>query len=161
MDIRKFTRTAMFAALACVLTMLPQIPVPTGGYVHFGDSIIYIAAAFLGPVPAAIVGAVGHSLADILSGYAIFALPTFIIKGIVGFVAGKILYNKTDMRHIMLAGISALALIMSGYFITETIIYGVSVAMLSLISSPVQWLMSILATAAFVPLLARVKMKKN
>lgn len=158
---RKFTRSAMLMALSCVLTMFPQIPVPTGGYVHFGDSIIYIAAAFLGPVPAAIVGALGHSLADVLSGYIIFALPTFIIKGIAGFIIGKILYDKTDIRHIILAGIAALVVVTLGYFVAESIIYGVSVAMLSLISSPIQWLMSVLATAAFVPLLARVKMKKN
>ena len=84
MKVRKLTRAAMLSALACVLTIFPQIPTPTGGYVHFGDSIIYIAAVFLGPVAGAVVGAVGHSLADIMSGYVVFAIPTFIMKGLMG-----------------------------------------------------------------------------
>ena len=82
-DFKTFVRCGMLTALACVLTMVPQIPTGTGGYVHFGDSIIYVASAFLGPICGAVVGAVGHSLADILTGHIIFALPTFIIYSLV------------------------------------------------------------------------------
>ena len=49
-DFKTFVRCGMLTALACVLTMVPQIPTGTGGYVHFGDSIIYVASAFLGPI---------------------------------------------------------------------------------------------------------------
>ena len=93
-DFKTFVRCGMLTALACVLTMVPQIPTGTGGYVHFGDSIIYVASAFLGPICGAVVGAVGHSLADILTGHIIFALPTFIIKGLMGFAIGKLLYKN-------------------------------------------------------------------
>lgn len=156
MKVRKLTRAAMLSALACVLTIFPQIPTPTGGYVHFGDSIIYIAAVFLGPVAGAVVGAVGHSLADIMSGYVVFAIPTFIIKGLMGFIIGKILYNKIDMRHIIFAGVAALIVVTLGYFVAELPLYGLSGAMLVFVSSPIQWLMSIAATAVLVPLLVRV-----
>ncbi|MEG1880632.1 MAG: ECF transporter S component, partial [Oscillospiraceae bacterium] len=89
MNTKKFIRISMLTALAVVLTMVPKIPTPTGGYVHFGDSIIYLASIFLGPWAGAAVGAVGHSLADIIGGYPIFALPTFFIKGLMGYTLGK------------------------------------------------------------------------
>ncbi len=155
MDVRKFTRIAMFAALSCVLTMFPQIQTPTGGYVHFGDSIIYIAAAFMGPLAGAAAGAVGHCLADILTGYAVYALPTFIIKGLMGFVIGKIMYNHIDIKHTVLAGAAALVIVTLGYFVAEVPIYGLSAALFVFISLPVQWLMSIAATAVLVPLLKK------
>lgn len=159
MDIKKFTRIAMFAALACVLTIFPQVPTPTGGYVHFGDSVIYIASAFMGPIPGAIVGAVGHCLADIISGHPVYALPTFIIKGLMGLVIGKILYQRTGLRHLIKAGIAALFIVTFGYFIAEIPMYGVAVAATSFISSPVQWLMSLVATAVLVPILNKAKLK--
>lgn len=159
MNIRKFTKVAMFAALAAVLTMFPQIATPTGGYVHFGDSIIYIAAAFSGSAAGALVGAIGHAMADVLTGHLIFALPTFIIKGLMGFVIGKILYNKTDIKHLIIAGACALIIVTLGYFVAESIMFGVAAAMTTLVSSPVQWLMSVIATAFLMPIIKRV-MKK-
>ncbi len=149
----------MFAALAAVLTMFPQIPTPTGGYVHFGDSIIYIAAAFLGPVSGAVVGAVGHAMADILTGYMVFALPTFIIKGVMGFVIGKILYKKINVRHLIAAAVCSLLIVTLGYFIAEAPMFGVASALSVFISSPVQWLMSVIASALLMPLIVKLKGK--
>lgn len=155
MSIGDFTKIAVFTALAAVLTMFPQVPTPIGGYVHFGDSIIYIASIILGPVPGAVVGAVGHALADILTGHAIFALPTFIIKGIMGFAIGRITYGKADFKHIAVAGVFALITVTFGYFIAEIPMYGVAAAAASFISSPVQWLMSIVATAVLLPVISK------
>ena len=99
MNTKQFVRVAMLTALACVLTIVPKVPIG-GGYVHFGDCIIYVAAMILGPIPGAIVGAIGHSLADFISGYPIFCIPTFIIKGIMGFAIGKIVYGHVDIKHL-------------------------------------------------------------
>ena len=49
-DLKKITLTEIFAALIAVMTAL--IKVPTGineGYLHFGDSMIYLAGCLLGP----------------------------------------------------------------------------------------------------------------
>ena len=120
----------MLAALAMVLTMVPQIPTGTGGYVHFGDSVIYLAAMLLGPAGGAVVGAVGHSLADLLSGHAIFILPTFVIKGLMGFVIGKLIYPAENLnkRRFICAGLSALVIVTLGYFVAEIPLYGVQTA---------------------------------
>ena len=53
--------SALFAAAIAVMTAyLLHIPIPTGGYIHVGDALIYLAACLL-PTPhavgAAMVGA--------------------------------------------------------------------------------------------------------
>lgn len=159
LNIKTLIRLAMLIALSTVLTLFPQIPAGNG-YVHFGDCIIYLAAIFLGPVSGALVGAIGHALADILSGFAIFAIPTFLIKGLVGFAVGKIVSSRsmTPIR-LILAALSALVIVGLGYFLTELFLYGISGALLSLFSTPVQWLMSVAASAVLIPVLQRIKGK--
>ena len=62
----KIVTAAMFAALVTGLTFFPKIPIPGGGYVHLGETMIYIAASFL-PLPFAMASAaIGSGLADIL-----------------------------------------------------------------------------------------------
>ena len=71
--------TAMFAALITAATAFIKIPAPLG-YAHAGDSVIYLAACIL-PAPFGFIAAsVGGALADLLSGYAVWAIPTAVIK---------------------------------------------------------------------------------
>lgn len=72
---------AMFAAMIAVMTAFVQIKTPTGGYVHLGDSMIYLAASFL-PLPyAAAAAAVGGGIADLLV-YPETIIYTVIIKAL-------------------------------------------------------------------------------
>ena len=84
-QLRLLTLTAVFAALSMLVTAY-IMHIPTGfnnGYIHLGDTMIYIAAAML-PTPYAMAAAaLGGALADILSGAAVWALPTAIIKALM------------------------------------------------------------------------------
>lgn len=157
MNTKKIVRIAIFIALACVFTFFPKVPLaPFGsGYVHFGDCIIYIAAVMLGPTSGAIVGAVGHSLADLISGYPLFCIPTFIIKALMGYTVGKAVYNQTSVKRYVIAALSALVIVTGGYFIAEIPLYGIGPALVSLISSPIQWVMSMVASALVLPILLK------
>ena len=75
--------TALFAAAIAVTTAyLLHIPIPTGGYIHLGDTLIYLGACLL-PLPwAAAAAAIGAGLADLLTA-PMWVLPTLVIKGIV------------------------------------------------------------------------------
>ena len=157
---KKLIQTAVLTALACVLTIVPKVPIG-GGYVHFGDTVIYIAAILLGPIYGAAVGAIGHAMADLFSGFAIFCLPTFIIKAIMGYVIGKIVYNCTDIKHFILGAIAAFVIVTGGYFIAEIPLLGWETALISLISSPIQWGMSMLASAVIIPILVKNKNRLN
>ncbi len=160
MTTRQFVRIALLSALAAVLTMFPHISTPTGGYVHFGDSVIYIAAIFWGPVPGMIVGAIGHSIADALTA-PIFIPATFIIKGIMGFLIGKIVYQKIDVKHFVFAGLIALLIVTFGYFFAEWIMFGLGGALTTFVSSPIQWGMSIVASAILIPIFRAVYQRIN
>lgn len=74
---------ALFAALIAVMTA--YVSFKTGindGYLHFGDSMIYIAACVL-PLPYAMAAAaVGGLVADILAGAAMWAPFTAVIKAL-------------------------------------------------------------------------------
>lgn len=79
----KIVYTAMFAALITVMTALVKIPSPTsGGYVHLGDTVVYLTASIL-PMPYSIfAAAIGGGLADILTGYPDVVIFTVIIKAV-------------------------------------------------------------------------------
>lgn len=76
-------KAAIFAALIAVMTA--YIKFNTGindGYLHFGDSMIYLASCIL-PLPYAMgAAAIGGGLADLLAGAAIWAPFTAVIKAL-------------------------------------------------------------------------------
>ena len=39
---RMMVMTAVFAALACVATMVIKVPSPTGGYMNLGDTVVLL-----------------------------------------------------------------------------------------------------------------------
>ena len=77
------TTTALFAAAITIMTAyMLHIPLPTGGYIHLGDALIYLAACLL-PVPyAAAAAAIGAGLADLLTA-PMWVLPTLVIKAVL------------------------------------------------------------------------------
>lgn len=65
---------ALFAALTYVATNIIHVPIPaTDGFINLGDCVVLLGAFLLGPVYGAAAGGIGSALADILSGYAVFA----------------------------------------------------------------------------------------
>lgn len=81
---KRITATAVMAALTTLMTAyIFHIPVGVnGGYVHLGDTMIYLAAAFL-PLPyACAAGAIGGGLADLLTA-PVWAPATIIIKMLI------------------------------------------------------------------------------
>ena len=100
-SVKKITFTALFAALIAVMTAF--IKMPTGineGYLHFGDSMIYLAGCLLGPW-AALAAAIGGALADILAGAAVWAPATAIIKALnaVPFIVASHFYFKNKGKQ--------------------------------------------------------------
>ena len=78
--------SALFAAAIAVMTAyLLHIPIPTGGYIHVGDALIYLAACLL-PAPYAVGAAmVGAGLADLLTA-PMWVVPTLVIKAVVALL---------------------------------------------------------------------------
>ncbi|MTI70501.1 MAG: hypothetical protein FH751_09655 [Firmicutes bacterium] len=93
-DIRSLTYGGLMTALVFVATaIIPRIPVPfTQGYIHTGDSMIFVTAILFGWKHGAIAGGLGSALAD-LYGYPQWAIPTLIIKGIMGALVGFVSHD--------------------------------------------------------------------
>ena len=92
---QKYIYSAVFAALTFVATFLIKIPIPSSsGYIHPGDGIYLAAAMLLGPAAGAFAGGIGSALADIAGGYIPYVIPTFLIKGVSGYIVGKIYSDK-------------------------------------------------------------------
>ena len=112
--------SAVLTAVVFVFTAYLHIPSHTG-YTHVGDGFIYLAACIL-PLPYAMfVGAVGALLADCLTGFAIWAPASVIIKAaaVLFFSAKK---EKIITKRNLLALIPASAICIGGYYLYESVI---------------------------------------
>ena len=77
--------TGVMAALVFLMTFIPKVPIPLG-YAHLGDGMIFIAAYIIGKKEGMIAAAIGSALADLIGGFPIWILPTFIIKLVMAYI---------------------------------------------------------------------------
>lgn len=145
-NVKKITFAALFAALIAVATSF--VKVPTGineGYVHFGDSMIYLAGCLLGPYAAA-AAAIGGGLADILAGAAVWAGPTAIIKLLnsIPFIIATAHYQKHKGKNKIIHTSTVLMTVVSGlitifgYLLAEGLMYSFPSALTSVPFSIIQ-----------------------
>ena len=119
----------IFTAIVFVFTAYLHIPSHTG-YTHVGDGFIYLAACML-PLPYAVfVGAGGALLADCLTGYAIWAPGSIIIKTLAVLFFSRKSDRIVSLRN-LLALIPAWAVCIGGYYLYEALITSNFVAPLS------------------------------
>lgn len=114
--------TGVFTALVFVVTAYLHIPT-NNGYIHVGDALIYLAACLLPWPYAMVVGAGGAFLADCLTGFAIWAPGSVIIKTVAVLFFSRKSVKIITWRN-MLALIPAWALCIGGYYLYETLITG-------------------------------------
>ncbi len=153
-SVKQMAQAALFAALIFLGTYLPKIPIMSGaGYIHFGDGFIYTAAAILPPLYAACAGAVGGILADVLSGFALYAPATALIKALMavcvswmcrgnGFIrrmrGGHDSVRARDILILGAAFVAAGAVNIAGYFIADMVLYGVAAGIAGLLMNAIQ-----------------------
>ncbi len=139
---QKIVISSLFAALICVATMLIKIPSPLKGYINLGDGIVLLAAWVL-PLPYGIVAAgLGSALADLFSGYAVYAPATFIIKALMAVVAYSFykFFAKKAKGALsrVLSGIFSELVMILGYFLFEGILYGFVPSLVNIPANAVQ-----------------------
>lgn len=100
-NITKLTYAGLMAALCYVgYAVFPAINA-SGTKVHIGNAFVVLGALLLGGLYGGLAGAIGLSLADILSGYAASAPRTFITKLVIGLIVGLIAHKiaKISEEH--------------------------------------------------------------
>ena len=151
---------AMFAAAITGLTFFPKIPTPGGGYVHLGDTMIYIAAAFL-PTPYAMAAAgIGGCFADLLAGYTIYAPFTIIAKMLLA-VAFSNKDDKILSKRNKIAPLSAIITTPAVYFFADIVLFGTGAAISGIIWSLAQATASIILFYALATAFDKMQFKSR
>ena len=120
----KIVTTGIFAAMIAAMTAyICHIPYgANGGYIHFGDVLIYLAAVFLPRPYALAAAAIGGGLADLLTA-PVWMPATVIIKMLIVLPfsekSGKLLSARN-----MAAPVIALVISAAGYHLAEGLLFG-------------------------------------
>lgn len=131
--------TGIMAALITLMTAyICHIPVGTnGGYVHFGDALIYLAAALLPKPYALAAAAIGGGLADLFTA-PIWLPATVVIKMLIVLPFAERSQKIVTIRNVA-AVILAYFISGFGYFAAEYILFEtISVFWISMLQSLVQ-----------------------
>lgn len=128
--------TALMMCLVMIATMFIKIPIPfTQGYVHLGDSMIFLSVLILGKKNGSVAAGLGSALGDILGGYAFWAPWTLVIKFIMAWIMGVFVEHmeKKDRNNVEKFGVSAMEIVgmtfagiemCVGYYIASAVMYG-------------------------------------
>ncbi|MEG2787205.1 MAG: ECF transporter S component [Romboutsia sp.] len=162
-ETKKVVLNGLLIALVCIATMTIQIPMPgTNGYINIGDSVIFISSILFGPIAGMLAGGIGSALADILSGYAHWAVFTLIIKGLEGYLVGVIITNHNTLLKSVFATALGTIVMVVGYFGAGIILKGSIV--ISAASIPANLIQGIVSMAISIPLaysLSKVRYVKS
>ena len=121
--------SGIFTALVFGITAYLHIPT-YNGYVHCGDGIIFLAACIL-PMPySIIIGALGAMLADLLTGFAIWAPGSMVIKGLMAFLFSCKAKKIVTARNLIML-LPAALISVAGYYFYEALITGSLIASLA------------------------------
>ncbi len=123
MKIKYMAVTGVMAAMITLMTAyICHIPIGiNGGYLHFGDAIIYLAAAMLPKPYALAAAAIGGGMADLLTA-PMWAPATIIIKMLLVLPfsekEGRFINHRNVMSTILAYFISGF-----GYYAAECILF--------------------------------------
>lgn len=120
---RYMTLTGIMAALIAVMTAY-VCHIPTGvngGYIHFGDSLIYLAAVLLPRPYALAAAAIGGGIADLLTA-PMWTGATIIIKMLITLPFTNKSKKIVTPRNVF-ATVIAYLISGSGYFLAEYVLF--------------------------------------
>lgn len=139
---QKIVMAALLAALTCAATMIIKIPSPLKGYLNLGDCVVLFAGWMLNPIYGFLAAGLGSALADLFSGYVIYAPATFVIKGLMALIAYygfKLLHKKFgNLISRIITGIVAEVVMILGYFVFEGFLYGFGPSVVNIPANGVQ-----------------------
>ena len=127
---KQIVTAALFAALACVATMVIKIPSPMDGYLNLGDCVVLAAGWLLAPGYGFLAAGLGSGLADLFSGYAAYAPATFAIKGLMA--------KTGSLTARILSGAAAELWMVLGYYLFEGCLYGFVPSAVNILANGVQ-----------------------
>ncbi len=154
---QKMILSALFAAMCFIGTYVIQIPIPaTGGYINLGDGFVLISGWLLGPIYGSLAAGIGSALADLVAGYPFYIPATFVIKALValvghyGFKLCSKIIRKYNVVSRIISSIAAEIVMIGGYFIYETIFYGVGGALGAVLGNSIQAVSAVIISTVLI-----------
>ncbi|MDD6155125.1 MAG: ECF transporter S component [Eubacteriales bacterium] len=135
-NVETLVLTALMTALVLVATSFIKVPTFfTKGYVHLGDSMVFLSVLLLGRRNGALAGGAGSALADVLGGYSYFAPWTLVIKFLMAYSMGLFIdladsRNPERRKGASLSAFDVIGMVIGGvvmvvgYAVAERIMYG-------------------------------------
>ena len=162
---RRIVMASMLATLICVATMIIKIPSPLHGYLNLGDGFVLLAAWTLSPVYGFMAAGLGSALADLFSGYLVYAPATFLIKGLMALVAClglRLTFKKANsLLNKVLWGFLAELLMVGGYFLFEGFLYGFAPSAVNILPNCAQGLAGLLVGCLLAKIFEKNKISLN
>ncbi|MBS4539025.1 ECF transporter S component [Clostridium sp. D2Q-11] len=121
--------TSLLIGLVFIFTKFINIRLPisiNGGLIHMGTVMLVITSINFGKKKGAISGAFGMAIFDIVSGWTAWAPFTFVVRGVMGYIIGRI-SEKKDGKSVIYNFIAVIIggiWMIGGYYLTEYILYG-------------------------------------
>ena len=160
--------TALLASLTCIATMIITIPSPLKGYINLGDCVVLSAGWLLSPWYGFFAAGLGSGLADVVSGYILYAPATFVIKGLMALTAGllfKLLCglkksSKSDnLVARVVSGTAAEIIMIAGYYALESVLYGARASLANIPANAVQGVVGVILGCVLIRVLKKIKLR--
>lgn len=157
--LQKLVLCAVFAALTCLATLVIQIPSPLSGFMNLGDALVLTSAVLLGPLYGTAAAGIGSCLADILSGYAVYAPATLIIKALMALVFCLLLHviRRPRLLAALVGAVAAESVMVFGYFAYDAFFLGFGMgAAVGIPANLIQAVLGIVIAMFLIPLLKKI-----
>lgn len=148
-ETKDFVLCGILMALTTVMTMIVQIPVVGAhGYVNMGDTVVLFSGLYLGKKHGALIGGVGSAMADLISGYGVYAPLTFVTKGLEGFICGLIAEKVPGKKGETIAAVVGGIIMVSGYFVGEIFMFNLKTSIAAVPANTMQALFGVVTALA-------------
>jgi uncharacterized membrane protein len=157
MNTKRLALIALLSSLIMVTTFFINIPltITGGGLFHLGRIFIFLIALTMGN-KYSIAGAIGLTMFDLLSGYAIWAPVTFVASFGMAILVATIGFRKQNYITIVLAQLSGAVFAIFLYYIYDALF--ISSFTTALVSASVESIgmgISILASTILYPIVLK------
>ncbi|WP_294757211.1 ECF transporter S component [uncultured Lactobacillus sp.] len=154
-SLKQLVLLALLTAINVVVSRIFIIPMPlTHGNINLCDAIIYLVALLYGPVAGGIVGGLSGFLLDLLGGYGQFMLFSLVVHGLEGFFVGLVFRYWNLGNQIVkaaVAGAIGVLLMVTGYFVTNTVLYTFAAGFASLFTNTIQGVVGVVIAIVLLP----------
>ncbi len=156
---KRIATASLLAALVFLATTTLQFSFSLYGYFNMGDCVVLIAGWMLPPLYCFLAAGVGSALADLLSGYAVYAIATFFIKGLMAVLGYYLfaLFRKRNQAFLgaFFSGIAAESVMVLGYYLFEAFLYDPLAAAANIPGGVMQGIAGMISAILFLPFLRK------